>query len=111
MRSWHPIPPKKLDDKRLKAEHNELLIMARAIFKLNNGGYRRHPETNRWRGHSKAMKHRHDIIAQEMLNRGMNHKSPWPKECVDENDSDEYPGLIEPVEEMKRKLREKQGFA
>ena len=90
MRSWYPISPRKLDNKRLLAEHNELLIMAKAIVGINKG-FRRHPETLRWIGRTKAMKIRHDVIAREMLQRGMNHNSPWPKECVLEQDISEMP--------------------
>jgi hypothetical protein len=63
MRSWYPIPASKLDKKRLLGEHNELLIMARTIAGISVG-WKNHPETNRWRGHSKAMKKRHDEICR-----------------------------------------------
>ena len=35
MRSWYPIDPINLDNKRLLGEHNELLIIGRTIFGLN----------------------------------------------------------------------------
>lgn len=109
MRSWWPISVKELDNKRLLGEHNELLIMARAIFGLNKGGYRNHPETKRWIGHSKAMKMRHDEIAQEMELRGFNHKSPWPDNCVNANDNSDFPCTFwESLETMKEKLKIKQ---
>lgn len=109
MRSWYPISVKELDNKRLLAEHNELLIMARAIFGLNKGGYRNHPETKRWIGHSKAMRLRHDEIAKEMIRRGFNHKSPWPDNCINPSDSSKFPSTSwEPISVMKRKLKEKQ---
>lgn len=105
MRSWYPIPVVDLDNKRLLAEHNELLIMARSIAGLNKG-YRNHPETKRWIGHSKAMKDRHDSLADEMLRRGFNHKSPWPQELINESDGNTYPTTLwEPLEVMKEKLR------
>ena len=111
MRSWYPISVLELDNKRLLGEHNELLIMARAIFKLNKGGYINHPETQRWIGHSKAMKKRHDEIVDEMIKRGFNHKSPWPENCVDNNDTEEYPTTLwEPLETMWLKLKEKRGY-
>jgi len=107
MRSWHPISVSELDNKRLLGEHNEILIMARSIAGLNKG-WRNHPETNRWRGYSKAMKHRHDLLAEEMVKRGMNHKSPWPDSLINSNDPDSYPdALVESLEIMKRKLFEK----
>ena len=108
MRSWYPIPVTELDDKRLLAEHNELLIMARAIAGLNKG-YRNHPETKRWNGHSKAMKLRHDQCAEEMIKRGFNHKSPWSEELVNDNDTDAFPETFwEPLDLMKFKLKLKQ---
>jgi hypothetical protein len=109
MRSWYPIEVTRLDNKRLLGEHNELLIMARAIFGLNKGGYRNHPETKRWVGHSKAMRKRHDEIAKEMVNRGFNHKSPWPDNCISDKDTDKYPSTFwEPLEVMEKKLEDKQ---
>lgn len=109
MRSWYPIPVEALDNKRLLGEHNELLIMARSIAGLNKG-YRNHPETKRWVGHSKAMKDRHDRLAAEMVRRGFNHRSPWPEEVVNPADGDDYPTTLwEPLEVMKAKLQAKQG--
>ncbi len=109
MRSWWPIPATELDDKRLLGEHNELLIMARAIAGLNRG-YRNHPETRRWMGHSKAMKRRHDDLADEMVRRGFNHRSPWPDELINPDDSDEWPQTFwEPLDVMQAKLSAKQG--
>ncbi|MBC8145706.1 MAG: pyrimidine dimer DNA glycosylase, partial [bacterium] len=90
MRSWWPVAAIKLDNKRLLGEHNELLIMARSICGLSKG-WKNHPETKRWVGHSKAMKARHDEIAEEMVRRGMNHKSPWPDELVDDSHTDDFP--------------------
>ena len=107
MRSWHPILPCELDDKRLLGEHNELLIMAKTIAGINKG-WKNHPETLRWVGHSKAMKRRHDMVALEMVERGMNHNSPWPDELVFEEDSNEFPEPWEPIEIMRKKLALKQ---
>ena len=105
MRSWHPIPPYELDDKRLLAEHNELLIMARTIAGISKG-WPNHPETLRWAGHSWAMKARHDSVAVEMERRGFNHRSPWPFEPRPE-DTRDYPPVIESVKSMKKKLADK----
>jgi hypothetical protein len=108
MRSWYPLPVEVLDNKRLLAEHNELLIMARAIAGLSKG-YRNHPETKRWVGHSKAMKDRHDRLAAEMVRRGFKHRSPWPEDLINPADGDDYPAtLLEPLEAMKAKLQAKQ---
>lgn len=106
MRSWHPIPAVELDDPRLRGEHNELLIMARTIAGIKKG-WSHHPETNRWRGHSKAMKKRHDEIAAEMVRRGMNHKSPWPDYLINPDDPEDFPEPYEPLEVMRQKLEAK----
>ena len=107
MRSWYPIDPSELPDKQLLAEHNELLIMARAIKGLLKG-WAHHPETKRWMGHSKAMKTRHDQLVQEMLKRGFNHRSPWPQELINDDDPEAFPTTLwEPLETMKQKLEQK----
>jgi hypothetical protein len=106
VRSWYPIPAKDLDNKRLLGEHNEILIMARSIAGIGKG-WRNHPETKRWVGHSKFLAKRHDELAAEMQARGMNHKSPWPQELINEADTEDPPGLWEPLEVMKEKLHNK----
>lgn len=105
MRSWYPIPAKELDNRRLLGEHNELHAMNSVIIN-NKKGYSRHPETCRWRGHTKAMKKRHDEIEEEMRLRGMKPKSPLP---FLEEDSEDFPGLIEPLVVMQEKLLKKIG--
>jgi len=108
MRIWYPISPSQLDNKRLLAEHNEILIIARAIMGINKG-YRNHPETKRWVGHTKALKQRHDDLAKEMVKRGFNHKSPWPDNCINSNDTEEFPKTFwEPLDVMIEKLNAKQ---
>ncbi len=83
--------------------------MATSIAGLNKG-YRHHPETLRWKGHSKAMYLRHEEIALEMVIRGFNHKSPWPMHLINENDTIDFPSTFwEPLEVMLQKLNEKQG--
>ena len=106
VRSWHPIPANALDDTALIAEHNELLIIGKAAAGLTKG-WRNHPEVLRWRGHSKALKRRHDEVAMEMVQRGFNHGSPWPKELINEADIDDPPKPWQPVEEMARILDER----
>jgi hypothetical protein len=84
--------------------------MARAIAGLNKG-YAHHPETLRWKGHSKAMQARHNELASEMVYRGFNHKSPWPDNVVNQNDSDNYPKTFwESLDVMRAKLLIKQGY-
>ncbi|MFB0568350.1 MAG: pyrimidine dimer DNA glycosylase/endonuclease V [Nitrososphaeria archaeon] len=106
VRSWHPIPANALDDTALLAEHNELLIIGKAAAGLTRG-WRNHPEVLRWRGHSKALKRRHDEVAMEMVQRGFNHRSPWPKELINEADTDDPPKPWQPLKEMARILDER----
>lgn len=106
VRSWHPIPANALDDTALIAEHNELLIIAKAAAGLTRG-WRNHPEVLRWRGHSKALKRRHDEVAMEMVQRGFNHRSPWPEELINEADTNDPPKPWQPLEEMARILDER----
>ena len=112
MRIWFPIGVQCLDKKRLIAEHNEILIIGKAVYAIKNNlkyGYKNHPETLRWIKHTKALKKRHDILAEEMVKRGFNHKSPWPDYLVDSNDTEEYPtGTWEPLAVMVEKLQQKQ---
>jgi hypothetical protein len=109
MRSWYPIPASKLDRQRLLGEHNEIGIMARTISS-GRKAWANHPETKRWRGNTKALKKRHDEIAEEMVRRGYNHNSPFLDTWVNQDDPEECsPLLIEPLEVMLGKLSEKQG--
>lgn len=106
MRSWYPIPVEELDRKRLVAEHNELVIMAKTIA-TGRKAWANHPETNRWRGHSKAMKKRHDELAKHLKN----HKSPFPEDFINPGDTEDFPTeLWEPLEVMWEKLRAKRGY-
>jgi len=106
MRSWWPIHPAFLDNKRLLAEHNELLIIGMSNAGKTKG-WRNHPETLRWAGHSWALQRRHDEIALEMQRRGFNHNSPWPRELINFEDDTAWPGLWEPLEVMAVKLAQK----
>lgn len=74
MRIWD-ISVKKLCNKHLVAEHNELHVIWSVITK-NKKGYSRHPETMRWRGKLKALYGRHEQQIKEMKARGYVHKSP-----------------------------------
>jgi len=106
MRSWHPIPPCCLDDKRLKGEHAEL----HAIWSIITGckrGYIRHPETQRWIGHLAALAARHDMLAAEMRKRGIKHRSPLTGRDRFAGPTVRWPRTIEPVEHMRAKLAAK----
>lgn len=102
MRIWHPIPVMCLDNKRLLGEHVEIHTIFNVITK-NKQGYSNHPETNRWRGHLSALKHRHDLIVNEMYTRGYNHKSPIHYTTLNII----YPDVIEPISTMRNKLTNK----
>ena len=77
MRIWD-IPPDKLCRNHLLGDHNELHAMWN-ILTQGKKGYANHPETKRWKGKLKALFSVHEEIAQEMLVRGYNHKSPLDK--------------------------------
>jgi len=110
MRIWYPIPVWYLDDKRLLGEHNEILIVAKTIAGCYKVGWKNHPEVKRWIGYTKALAKRHDQLAEEMLRRGKNHKSPWPKELINPEDRPVWPTQTwEPLSLMIYKLSEKQG--
>lgn len=111
MRIWYPFRVTALDDKRLLGEHNEILIVARAGAGLTKG-YRHHPETLRWVGHSWALWQRHEALAAEMVRRGFNHRSPWPEDLVRADEPAVYPtALVDPLDAMCARLNEKQGTA
>lgn len=103
MRSWHPIPPFCLDKARLLGEHREIHCIF-TVLTQNKTGYSRHPETLRWRNHLPALAERHRLIVKEMVRRGWaGHKS-----SMDVNGAIEWPGLIEPLEDMRASLASKQ---
>ena len=77
MRIWD-IRPNKLCRNHLLAEHRELHAIW-VILTKNKKGYRNHPETKRWQGKLKALYMRHQALANEMKERGYNHKSPLSK--------------------------------
>ena len=103
MRSWHPIEPQRLDDDRLKGEHAELHLIAAQVVN-NRDGWRNHPERKRWEDHLPALAARHDCIVKEMRRRGWGHRSPMAFEGPVV-----WPETIQPLEDMKALLIEKQG--
>lgn len=107
MRCWYPIPVSFLDNEGLLGEHREIPTMLKSLSGLIKG-WKYHPETLRWKGHTKALKIRHEEIASEMILRGMNHNSPIPENYVIQDDSDNFPiKTLEPIEIMYKKLNEK----
>ncbi|MCE5193838.1 MAG: pyrimidine dimer DNA glycosylase/endonuclease V [Nitrospiraceae bacterium] len=73
MRIWD-IQPEKLCRNHLLGEHRELHALW-TILTQNKKGYSRHPETLRWIGRLKALFKRHELLAEEMKNRGYSHQS------------------------------------
>ncbi|MEM4257995.1 MAG: pyrimidine dimer DNA glycosylase/endonuclease V [Candidatus Thermoplasmatota archaeon] len=74
MRIWD-IPAEKLCRSHLLGEHRELHALW-SILTQNKRGYAHHPETLRWKGKLAALYHRHEVLVNEMLRRGYQHKSP-----------------------------------
>lgn len=75
MRVWD-VPVSVLNDKHLLGEHAETHCIWAAHERGLTGGYSRHPETLRWTGHLAALWQRHEAQAEEMAQRGFNHRSP-----------------------------------
>jgi len=110
MRCWYSIPVSFLDNEALLGEHREIPTMLKSLSGLIKG-WKYHPETKRWLGHTKALRTRHDQIASEMVLRGMNHNSPIPENYVVQTDSEEFTSvLVEPLEIMYKKLNEKKQY-
>lgn len=74
MRVWD-IPPRRLCDRHLLAEHRELHAIW-VIITEGRAGYSRHPETVRWRGKPEALHLRHEKLVAEFARRGFAHRSP-----------------------------------
>ncbi|HUJ80117.1 MAG TPA: pyrimidine dimer DNA glycosylase/endonuclease V [Nitrospiria bacterium] len=74
MRVWD-LPPRRLCRHHLLGEHRELHAIW-SILTGNKHGYRRHPETLRWKGALKALSLRHDRLVDEMGRRRYHHRSP-----------------------------------
>ena len=77
MRIWD-IPANKLCRKHLLGEHCELHGLWN-ILTQNKSGYRRHPETLRWKGKLAALYLRHEELVVEMKKRNYRHKSDLNK--------------------------------
>ncbi len=74
MRIWD-VPPEKLCQKHLVAEHGELHSLW-SILVNKKKGFSQHPETLRWKGRRRALYHRHQVLVKELLKRGYLHRSP-----------------------------------
>ena len=80
MRIWD-LPPERLCRNHLLGEHRELHAIW-SVLTNNKTGYSRHPEVIRWRGRLKALYLRHQILVNEMGNRGYRHNSPLLKKLA-----------------------------
>lgn len=74
MRIWD-LDPAILCRQHLLGEHRELHAIW-SILTKDKKGYRRHPETIRWIGRTKALFLRHGLLVEEMEKRGYHHHSP-----------------------------------
>lgn len=80
MRIWD-IAPSILCRKHLLGEHRELHALW-TIVSENKKGYSKHPETLRWYGKLAALYNRHEMLVEEMKNRGYQHHSPLDKKLA-----------------------------
>lgn len=74
MRVWD-LPPSILCRNHLLGQHNEIHALW-TIITDDRKGYASHPETMRCRGSLVALQKRHEATAEEMTQRGYNHRSP-----------------------------------
>jgi hypothetical protein len=77
VRIWD-VSVETLTNRHLLGEHVELHTIYNAHLRGLRGGYSRHPETLRWRGHLRALWLRHEAQAAEMTRRGFRHRSSLP---------------------------------
>jgi hypothetical protein len=71
MRIWD-VPPSELCRAHLLGEHRELHALW-TILTQGKRGYTRHPETLRWHGKLSALYLRHQMLVDEMAQRGYRH--------------------------------------
>ena len=76
MRIWD-VDPSKLCNKHLLGLHYEIHAVRGVLLSDNPGGYKNHPEVTRWHGRLLALLDLHEEVAIEMIQREMNHKSPF----------------------------------
>ncbi len=103
MRIWD-IEPEKLCRQHLLGEHRELHATW-SILTNNKKGYREHPEVKRWVGKLKALYNRHELLVEDMLKRGYDHRSPLDVElAVGKEVQDQYVDTIpQQVKILKKK--------
>lgn len=73
------VPPKELCNRHLLGEHVEMHMFKGTIEKgISIKGYIDKKLVN-----PRAIKTRHDAVAEEMVKRGMNHRTPLEMNCKD----------------------------
>jgi hypothetical protein len=77
VRIWHDEIIDMLDDTRLPAAHAEVHYILGALAR-GTGVWWKHPETQRWYRREHELRAHHDKLAELMLARGYQHKSPTP---------------------------------
>ena len=103
LRVWD-ISPDKLCRPHLLGEHREIHAIW-SILTQEKKGYSNHPETLRWKGKLKALYNRHEKIADEMIKRGYNHRSPLDIMLASgDSKQDKY---VNSIDEQKKILRER----
>jgi len=102
MRVWE-IDPTLLCRSHLLGEHREIHAIWTFLTTDKGQSYRKHPETLRWIGKLPALKTRHDVVVNEMIRRGWNHKS----KLENASGSDTQDEFLLTVAEQKQWLRTK----
>jgi uncharacterized protein (TIGR02328 family) len=75
MRIWHPKLIKYIDNKRLLGQHHEIHGLY-TIATKNRKAYRNHPLVKWAINFPKWLYSYHNVVANEMIRRNFNHKSP-----------------------------------
>ncbi|MEM3064045.1 MAG: pyrimidine dimer DNA glycosylase/endonuclease V [Candidatus Nitrosotenuis sp.] len=103
MRVWD-VPPSVLCKNHLLGEHREIHAIW-SILTTGKRGYLHHPETIRWKGKLNALYLRHSMIADEMIRRGYEHKSPLDRKFA--SGSKTQTEFVDPPQKQIKILRRK----
>ncbi len=98
MRVWD-IHPGYLDRGGLLGQHTEIHAVW-SVLRGCKGGYSRHPEVLRWRGHEARLAIVHEITVREMGLRGFDHASPLDGVGSSDNPPSLPSRLISPGEQL-----------
>jgi hypothetical protein len=102
LRIWD-LPPGLLCRQHLLAEHRELHGLW-SILTQGKRGYAHHPETVRWVGKLAALRARHELLVEELVRRGYQHRTALPPAPDDGVLQDVY---VDPPEQQVLLLRAK----